>query len=570
MSATDQDPENAGDDASQAPGKDWTVTGRSVSAGEEGVRVIQSANPKVVDRGIGERVPEPLPVAPTKPVAPSEPVVEETLEDFEALLEEETRSGEDRTGFAKGERVSGVVEVISVHGQEIFLDLGIAVTGYIMKEEFLDDAGELTVGQGDVIEGTVLGTDANGVRIGSVIGLHGGDLDLLRDAKDAGLPVQGRVVGLNKGGYEVQVAGARAFCPHSQIDLYRLDEPESVLNQTFKFLVTEIKGRDGVVISRAAFLKAEREERAEETRASIREGAVLEGHVRSIQKFGAFVDLGGVDGLVHVGELSWSRVDEPSDVVSMGQKVKVVVLEVDSDRERISLSMKRAQKDPFEEALESIRPGEIVEGRVARLTNFGAFINLAPNVDGLVHISDLAHFRVHHPKEVLAVGDVVRVKVMEIDTDRRRIGLSLKALADDPWDTVTSRYAPDQSVKGTVRKIETFGVFVELEQGITALLPASESGVAQGQSLNRAFKVGEPLEATVLRVDSAARRMALTVRSAEDRGDNERRGGQRRGGGRGRPAMAWKDQDPAPAQSTGGSLGSFGALLQKALDKEDE
>ena len=299
----------------------------------------------------------------------------------------------------------------------------------------------------------------------------------------------------------------------------------------------------------------------------------MSGHVRSIQSFGAFVDLGGIDGLVHVSELSWSRVDDPKSVVKLGQEVDVVVLEVDHAKDRIALSMRQAEGDPFADAAVTIQVGAVVTGNVARLTNFGAFVTLAPHVDGLIHISDMAHHRVRHPKDLLNIGDAVEVKVTDVDVERRRIALSLKALSSDPWEGIAHRYKPGKAVSGTVVKIADFGVFVEVEKGVTARLPASESGIPKGRSLHTAFKPVKGVELFVLRVDAAAQKMALTVREDARADEPDRRDGRNKGrgrpgggGGKGRTNVAWSD----PGDKKGGAeaeVGSLGALLMAALDK---
>ena len=549
-----------------------------MTADGDGVKPSAISTAQAVTKGVGAHVAK----VAAEPSAPVGAPTVETDVDFGAMLAAADEALQEQPDFLPGDKVSGVVEVISLHGQEVFLDLGGKATGYILKEEVRDADENLTVAQGDVIEGIVVRTDSNGVKIArSIARASGADMRAMKDAHAAGLPVEGKVVATNKGGYEVLVAGGRGFCPFSQIDLYRPEDPESFVGQVFDFRVTELRG-DSVVLSRAVLLRGEQEAKAEELRAKLSVGARMTGKVRSIQKFGAFVDLGGLDGLIHVSELSWNRVEDPHEVVQLGQDVEVVVVELDEKRGRIALSLRKAIGDPFEDALQSLRIDQMVDGTVARLTNFGAFITVAPTVDGLIHVSDLAHHRVRHPRDVLAVGDTVKVKVVEIDVERRRIGLSLKALADDPWDTADSRYAPGTVVEGTVASIQTFGVFVDLAPGVTALLPGSESGVAQGQGLHTVYKVGNKVEARVLRVDSADRKLALTVRDPSESGRRpdpgprrDDRGGPRRGDSRGggersaASARSWIDTGDAKKSPDGKALGSLGELLMKALKKED-
>lgn len=544
-------------------------------ATSEGTSTVRVRRPEVVTVRHTDKPEAPLVEHVPKVV---EHVDVELDADFEAMLAASER-GEGAGGrgsgrFEPGEKVSGTVEVISLHGEEVFLDLGGKATGYVLKEELRASDGSLAVSQGDRLEGIVVGTDSNGVRIATSIGRAMGDRQALADAFEAGLTVHGKVTGTNKGGYEVEVAGARGFCPYSQIDLVRPEDPEVFVGQTLEFKIIELRDGDSPVVSRQALLRAEREERASEVRSRLQPGARMPGVVRSIQKFGVFVDLGGVDGLVPMSELAWSRIDDAHEVVKLGQRVEVVVLEVDEARDRIALSLKRAGGDPFEDAAEGLQVGAVVEGPVVRLTSFGAFVQIAPDVDGMVHVSDLAHHHVKSPREILSVGDTVKVRVMAIDLEQRRVALSLKALADDPWESVAARYAVDSTVSGQVVRVEPFGAFIELEPGITALLPASESGVPQGRPLQSEFKRGQTVEARVLRVDTAARKMALTRLEAHerptgpprgrpgDRGPRDDRGrGDRDGRGSRQGSVAWKDTEQ-PAEA---GLGSFGALLQAAL-----
>lgn len=552
----------------------------AVSVDSDGLTAAPSTEASVSELGKTARAPKPAPA----PVSPAVAVREDI--DFDTVMRGAPR--EEDGGFEPGQKVSGRVEVISLHGQEVFLDLGGKATGYVLKEELKDAEGNLLVKVGDEIEGVVVGVNSSGVHVRTRVG-QDADSHALREAFEAGIPVEGKVVATNKGGYEVQIGQSRAFCPHSQIDLIRIENPETVIGQTFTFKITEFaEGR--LVVSRAQLLRAEQAERKAETLATIQVGARVKGRVRSIQKFGVFVDLGGVDGLIPMSELAWERVGDAHDVVQLGQELEVVVLEVDTEKDRIALSVKQTLGDPWVTGISGLAVGTVIAGTVARLTAFGAFVTIAPGVDGLVHVSDLAHQRVRHPGDVLKVGDRLQVKVMEVDLERRRVALSLKALLQDPWDDVSARYQPGQPVKGRVESVQAFGVFVELEPGVTALLPASESNT-QGQELNVVFRVGAEVEGRILRVEQDAHKIAITRRDEadveasqrrdRDRGDRPPRGGDDRGprgprrddrgprdggGGRGRGGtLAYSD-----AGSDKGGLGSFGELLMKAMGKDTD
>ena len=522
--------------------------------------------------------------------------------DFAAIMEGEKGQKDGGVpGFEPGTRVKAIVEVISQSGPEIFLDLGGKATGYVLKEDVRDAEGRIVVKPGDEIEGIVYGHDDNGIRIRVRLGQEA-DMASVRAAFAAGILIEGKVAAVNKGGYDIRLGNMRAFCPHSQIDVVRIEQPETMIGQSFQFKITEIKDNNSVVVSRAAIMKADAKAKGAELMQTITVGQRFVGRVRSIQKFGVFVDLGGKDGLVHVSELSWNRVEDPNAVVKMGQEVEVVVTDINTETGKLGLSMKQAQTDPVEALGATLQVGQITTGKVTRLKDFGAFVELGEGVEGLIHISDLAHYRVRHPKDILKVGETVSVKVLAIELDKRQIKLSLKALAADPWDNIAERYAVGQVVTGMVESIQDFGIFVSLEMGVNALLPASESKT-EGQPLAVAFKVGKPVEARILRVEPNDKRIALTRRDEQelqarpardnDRGAGPRantdrmanlgiapkggadwsqprrddRGG-RDGGGRGPsgPSLAYTD---APDKADKGKgLGSLGELLMKALKKD--
>jgi small subunit ribosomal protein S1 len=295
---------------------------------------------------------------------------------------------------------------------------------------------------------------------------------------------------------------------------------------------------------------------------------VHEGVVRNIKPFGAFVDMGGLDGLVHISELDWKRVDHPSKVVEIGQKVRVKVVKIDNaeggpEKVRIGLSMKAVNDSPWDAVGRDFLKDQEYEGKVVRLDKYGAFVQLAPGLDGLVHVSELSLKRVNHPSEVVKEGQAVRVKVIKIDHLRQRISLSMKALLEDPWASIDSRYAKGLQVTGTVENREQFGVFVALEPGVTGLLPNSEmERKGQGDAALR-FNRGDEVTLTVLSVDSERKRLTLTEQGDVDRPRNAERHQNHGDRDRDRPRPSRRrDRQQAPAQtSTGGGLGTFGDLF---------
>ena len=356
-------------------------------------------------------------------------------EDFASLFGEfEKKQGmtskkEPRTG----DKVIGTV--VSIQSDNIFIDLGSKTEGIVEREELTDDEGNLTVEVGDSIEIVVSGKDESSgtLMLGSrhARRMHG--IDELRQAYADQHPVEGRVTGTIKGGLEVEMSNLRAFCPASQIDINYVEDLEAFIGERLAFLITKVEGgrHPNLVVSRRALLEEEQQARATETRAHLEVGAVMQGKVSSLKEFGAFIDLGGVEGMIHISELAFGRVEHPQDILSVGQQVEVSVLRIektDSPRhpERIALSIRALERDPWQDVPTDYPVGTQVQGTVSRVQHFGAFIELAPGIDGLAHISELAAGRrINHPQEVVSVGDQVQARVLSVDMEKHRIGLSL-------------------------------------------------------------------------------------------------------------------------------------------------
>ncbi len=356
-------------------------------------------------------------------------------EDFASLFGEfEKKQAATRKKAPKvGEKVTGTV--VSIQSDNVFIDLGSKTEGIVEREELTDDEGNLTVSVGDSIDIVVSGKDEDTGTL--MLGarharrMHGAEG--LRQAFEEQLPVEGHVTGTTKGGLEVEMSGVRAFCPASQIDINYVEELESFVGEKLAFRITKFEGgrHTNLVVSRRALLEEEQQALAAETRAHLEVGAVMQGKVSSLQDYGAFIDLGGIEGMVHISELAFGRVEHPQDILSVGQQVEVSILGIektDNPRhpEKISLSIRALEKDPWRDALIDYPVGTQVQGIVSRIQSFGAFIELAPGVDGLAHISELgAGRRISHPQEVVHVGDQVQATVLSVDVEKRRIGLSL-------------------------------------------------------------------------------------------------------------------------------------------------
>ena len=418
-------------------------------------------------------------------------------------------------------------QIVSISGDDAFVSYG-GPSEAVMATAELEG-----LDVGDTVEGTVVKTSPE-IRISRKMIKGKASLDALRQMFENHLPVEGKVTGRNKGGFDVSVSGLRAFCPLSQIALGKIENPDAFLNQTFDFRVTEMSD-DGrrIVVSRAALMKEAAAQRAEETRSRIVPGAELMGRVKTITPFGAFVDLGGVDGLLHVSEMSRRRVTDPKEVVQIGQEVHVKVIKVDNDGKRISLSMKDQEPDPWSDVADRYPAGTQFTGRIVRSTDFGYFVEVEPGLDGLVHLSQLP-FGVKPGDTTVQIGSTVSGWVREVDPSRKRLSLSLREVAtNDPWESASSKYAIGKVVEGTVDHTGAPGVFVQLEPGLTGLIPNSELGGAEHPE-------GERLMVRVMSIDPTRKRISLSHEAARAAVEREEYNKfmEERGEAEGKSAMA--------------------------------
>jgi small subunit ribosomal protein S1 len=408
-----------------------------------------------------------------------------------------------------GELLRGTI--VSISGDDAFVSYG-------GPSEAVMDAAELEgLEVGDAIEGTVVKSSPD-IRISRKLAKGKASLEQLRQMYENRLPVEGKVTGRNKGGFEVNVSGLRAFCPLSQIALGKIDNPDAFVGQNFEFRVTELSD-DGrrIVVSRAALLKEAAASRAEEARKQIVPGAELSGRVKTLTPFGAFVDLGGVDGLLHVSEMSRRRVTDPKELVAIGQEVKVRVIKVENDGKRISLSMKEFEADPWSDVEERYAPGTPFNGRIVRSTDFGFFVEVEPGLDGLVHVSQLP-IGVKASDPTVAIGQSVAGWVREVDASKKRLSLSLREVAvSDPWEGAAQKYPIGRVVETTVDHAGAPGLFVQLEPGLVGLVPNSEIDNAVASSV----KAGDKLVVRVMSVDPSRKRISLSYDAAKAAADRE-------------------------------------------------
>ena len=356
-------------------------------------------------------------------------VSDQSSDEFAAMLEDEQDQAPAPV-LSVGQRLSGRIQTIDE--SSVFVDYGGRSEAVVDIQELRDEHGEVSCQVGDNIEAFVASVE-NEVRL--TLSRRTGNVQILRQAYENGIPVDGRVTGFNSGGLVVNLGGRRAFCPVSQIDTGYSKDLASYAGQTLTFKIVEFRGRGrNIVLSRRAHLEAEAARRADELREKLSEGAEVTGKVTRLERFGAFVDLGGVEGLVHISEIAHNRVGHPKDVLRSGDEVNVKILELKDlggDRERISLSMKALQPDPWDGAIEKVREGEVISGKVVSIQQFGAFVEVSPGVEGLVHVSQLARSRVARPADAVSIGQEVRARIRKIDRERKRISLSIRDVQEE-------------------------------------------------------------------------------------------------------------------------------------------
>ena len=426
-------------------------------------------------------------------------------ESFASLLERE-QSG---PALSNGQVVKG--RVILISPDSVFIDVRGKGEAIIDRAELENEQGELDVTVGDEVEATVLSTDGE-IRLSRKLLKGAQARQRLALVVENRLPVEGTVTRETKGGYEVAVAGLRAFCPFSQMALHRPDSSEVFIDQTLEFYVTQYSenGRN-IVLSRRQLLEEEAERAAEETRQKIVPDAVLPGTVASLTNFGAFIDLGGVQGLVHISEISYSRIGTPDERLSVGESVTVKVLKVDAETGKVALSLKALEADPWMAALEQLRERQVVSGRLIRMTDFGAFVEILPGVDGLLHVSEIPRNQQGEFKEAVGTHEEIAVLILTIDPEKQRIALALAPEGLAPGDQAEDVDLSIGTVlTGAVERVESFGVFVRLGPGQTGLIPNAEMGTPRGTDHRKEFPPGADVKVAVLAIEEGGKRIRLS------------------------------------------------------------
>ena len=443
--------------------------------------------------------------------------------DYPAMTMEDVLASEaqEPQTVSRGDIVDGTVVFIGQEG--IAVDVGAKVEGIIPLNQIGDEPVTLEQAQqmykpGDQIEAYVVRVDLANNQI--VLSKKRADQDkgwrVLERMQEQDEAFEVEVLEKVRGGLVAQVEGIRAFLPASQVDTRRVNDLDPYVGKPLMVKLIELnRKRNRVIISHRAILEAQKAKAREQTIGKLVPGAQFEGEVVEITDFGVFVNLGGIDGLVHRSELTYGRFNHPRDVVKVGDKVQVQVIDVDEGRERINLSMKSLTQDPWEGAVEKYHIGQRVRGKVTNLTNFGAFVELEPGLEGLVHVSEMSWTkRVRHPNEVLKEGDEVEAVILRIDPKERRISLGIRQTTDDPWSALPDRYPPGTPVKGKITGMTDFGVFMEIEEGIEGLIHISELDTQRVNNPADLFKKGDEIEAVILNIDPVEQRASLSRRRA--------------------------------------------------------
>jgi small subunit ribosomal protein S1 len=436
-------------------------------------------------------------------------------EDFAALFEASLKAKR----IEQGQTIEGTI--VGLGPDVAFVDVGGKGEATIDIAELKDADGDVEVSVGDRIQAVVVST-AGGLTLSRRLARGAATRQQLEAAYQTGLPVEGRVEKVVKGGYEIRIAGQRAFCPFSQIDTVRGTDPSVHEGKVYTFRITEYKeGGRNLIVSRRHLLEEEQRAAAGQVRASIVPGAVLTGRVASLREFGAFIDLGGgVQGLLHISEMGWSRVSDPSQVLKAGEEISVKVLQVDEAKEKISLGLKQLTDDPWTRVQSTYEVGQVVTGRVTRVAEFGAFIEIEPGIEALAHVSTFPPTgRTHGWKAAVPLGRDTAFEILTIDPDKKRIGVALVPEGSSRGEAAQQAAAaivPGARLKGKVERHEPFGVFVFLAPGRTGLIPMSETGVPREGDVAKAFPVGSDIEVVVLEIDETGRRIRLSVKAIGD------------------------------------------------------
>ncbi|MED5262935.1 MAG: 30S ribosomal protein S1, partial [Myxococcota bacterium] len=414
----------------------------------------------------------------------------------------------------EGEVASGTV--LSIDEDYVQVDIGFKSEGLVPAWEFMEENGTMMIAVGDVVDVLVETVEDEEGRI--VLSKEKAERlkiwDQISDAYEKDESVEGTIISRVKGGLSVDI-GVKAFLPGSQVDLRPVRNLEGLMGQRAEFKIIKFNKRRGnIVLSRRALLETERRKLRDDTLSTLDTGQIVDGVIKNLTDYGAFIDLGGIDGLLHITDMSWGRINHPSELFHIGDEIKVKVLKFDSESERVSLGLKQIQPDPWVDAALRYPLGKRLSGAAVSLTDYGAFVELEPGIEGLVHVSEMSWTkRVKHPSKVVSVGDTVEAVVLDVDETNRKISLGMKQIEENPWTVIETKYPVGDRVRGEVRNITKFGVFVGLEEGIDGLVHVSEiSWTEQVKHPSEKFKKGDEVEAVVLKIDRENEKFSLGIK----------------------------------------------------------
>jgi small subunit ribosomal protein S1 len=420
--------------------------------------------------------------------------------------------------FAEGEVVTG--RIISVDREHVLVDIGYKSEGQIRIQEFRDENGEIIANIGDRIEVMVEWWDDEEERVvlSKEKAANVKVWEAIKTSYEQEGTVEGVITNRVKGGFSVDI-GVQAFLPGSQADLRPIRNMDEMVGQTFEFKILKYnRKRSNIVLSRRAILEKEMEQKRAATLASIFEGKEVDGIVKNITEYGVFVDLGGVDGLLHITDISWGRVKHPSELFTIGDTIKVKILNIDLENERVSLGMKQLTEDPWSIAAEKYPVGSRVTGRIVSLTDYGAFVELEEGIEGLIHVSEMSWTRkIRHPSKVVSVSEEVDAVVLDIKPESRRISLGMKQVAPNPWDVISEKYPVGTTIEGKIKNITDFGLFIGIDEGIDGLVHISDiSWTKRIKHPSEIFKKGDVVQAIVLDIEKESERFSLGIKQLNE------------------------------------------------------
>ena len=471
----------------------------------------------------------------------------ETEENFAEMLDAYSQTFEEEVRI--GDKIRG--KIVSIGRDSVFIDTGTKIDGVVDKSELMDKDGLFALEEGQTLELYVVALSEDEIRLSKAVSGIGG-LNMLKEAYEKAIPVEGKILETCKGGFRVAVLQRKAFCPISQASLHFIEEPADYVGKTLEFLITTFEERGkNIVVSRRALLAKEQEKARKAFYETLSEGDVMPGTVTKVMPYGAFVRLSeGVEGMVHVSQLSWSKAASAESTVKKGDTVQVKVISIEADKspgmKKIGLSMKQLVEDPWESVAENFHEGQKVVGKVTRCANFGAFVELAPGIEGLVHISEMSYTkRVLKPEDEVSAGETVSVLIKEIDPQKRRLSLSLKDAEGDPWVDVPGKYTVGMALEGILEKKENFGYFVKLEPGVTGLLPKSNFRRTNEPAAVEKLREGDKIPVIIEKVNPIERKITLAPGNTANEQD-------------------WQTFTEKPSTS----MGELGNQLQQALSQK--